>query len=115
MRLVRVRVPAQAQARAQAPAKPVGGSRTTMKSGRGGRGSWGRCEGEGGHIVVGGGGKERANQPRIDETYPCRSQIPSGLHLILKLNRIRQKKGKISPGVQARERDMRGGERGGEI
>ncbi len=38
-RLIGVRVPAQTQAQAQAYAKPVGGSRTTMKSGRGGRGS----------------------------------------------------------------------------
>jgi hypothetical protein len=80
-----------------------------VKSGRGGRGSWGRCEGEGGHIVIGGSPKERANQPRIDETYPCRSQMPS-MHIVCGIRTTRERE---MSGAQTKVREMRGRERGG--
>ena len=75
-----------------------------MKSGRGGRGSWG-------------GAKERAEgQPtknRRDLSFPKPDPVWAPCHP--KIHQNTTKKGKISPGVQTREREMRGREGGGKF
>ena len=77
-----------------------------MKSGRGGKGSWGRCEGEGAYCSWGRcEGEGQPTENRRDLSLPKPDPVWAPSHP--KIHQNTTKKGKIRR-VQTREREMRG-------